>query len=191
MVIGLLLLGAALALTVYNILDEMRANAEAKELARQIKEITSEKSADVNTIPDYILNPQIEMPTVEIDGQWYIGVLEFPSMELSLPVMSEWSYPHLKISPCRYKGSAYLDNLIIAGHNYSKQFGVLKGMNIGEKIMFTDMDGNVFEYTVVQKEFLNQNSMEEMVSGNWDLTLFTCTYDGRERVTLRCEKIDR
>ena len=106
MAIGLLLLGVAFTMTVYNILDERRANSEAKELARYIKKITLEKSADENGIPDYILNPQIEMPMIEIDGQWYIGVLEFPSIGLSLPVMSEWSYSRLKISPCRYYGSA-------------------------------------------------------------------------------------
>lgn len=191
MAIGLLLLGVAFTMTVYNILDERRANSEAKELARYIKKITLEKSADENGIPDYILNPQIEMPMIEIDGQWYIGVLEFPSIGLSLPVMSEWSYSRLKISPCRYYGSAYLDNLIIAGHNYSKQFGVLKNLNIKDRIVFTDMDGNAFEYTVVQKDILSQNSIEEMASGKWDLTLFTCTFDGRERVTLRCEKKDK
>lgn len=188
MAIGLVLLGAAFAITAYNILDEMRANAEAEKLAGHIEEIISEKSVDENAIPDYILNPQMDMPTVEIDGHRYIGVLEFSSMDISLPVMSEWSYPHLKISPCRYKGSAYLDNFIIAGHNYSRQFGVLKSMDVGDNIVFTDMDGNVFKYVVAQKEVLSQNSIEEMESGSWDITLFTCTFDGRSRVTIRCKK---
>lgn len=40
-------------------------------------------------IPDYILDPDREMPTVEIDGNTYIGTLDIPSLELSLPVMSE------------------------------------------------------------------------------------------------------
>ena len=37
--------------------------------------------------------------------------------------MESWSYPKLKVAPCRYRGSAYLDDLIIAAHNYDRHFG--------------------------------------------------------------------
>ena len=60
----------------------------------------------------------MEMPTVEINGQECIGTLEIPSLGLKFPVISEWSDEKLKKAPCRYSGSAYLNNLIIAGHNY-------------------------------------------------------------------------
>lgn len=88
------------------------------------------------------------MPILTIDGHDYIGCLSIPGLDLSLPVMSQWSYPNLKLSPCRYSGSAYLDNLIIAGHNYQKQFGVLKSLQPGDKLVFTDMDRNTFTYAV-------------------------------------------
>lgn len=71
-------------------------------------------------ISDYILNPEMDMPTQEIDGQDYIGTLVIESLGLSLPIISEWSYPRLRIAPCRYAGSAYLDNMVIAAHNYIK-----------------------------------------------------------------------
>lgn len=35
-------------------------------------------------------------------------------------------------------------------------------------------------------ETLPETAVEEMRAGEWDLTLFTCTYDGRARVTVRC-----
>ena len=47
------------------------------------------------------------MPETELDGEQYIGVLELPTLSLTLPVQSQWSYPALKVSPCRYAGSAY------------------------------------------------------------------------------------
>ena len=56
----------------------------------------------------------------------------------------------------------------------------------GEIITFTDMDGNVFFYEVAEIEILDPYAKEEMLSGEWDLTLFTCTYGGQERVTVRC-----
>lgn len=30
----------------------------------------------------------------------------------------------------------------------------------------------------------------EMTSGHWDLTLFTCTVGGASRVTLRCDRVE-
>ncbi|MBR2949549.1 MAG: sortase [Lachnospiraceae bacterium] len=115
--------------------------------------------------------------------------LEIPAYELNLPVISQWSYPKLRMAPCRYEGSAYLDNLIISAHNYNSHFGNLKNLQMGDLIVFTDMDGNVFEYRVAERETLMPTAIEEMKSGDWDLTLFTCTLGGQYRVTVRCERI--
>ena len=128
------------------------------------------------------------MPTVSFDGNDYIGRVDIPSLGLSLPVISEWSYPRLKIAPCRYTGSAYLDNLIIAAHNYSSYFGNLNRLNTGDTVTFTDVDGNQFTYAVSLIEDLPGTAIEEMQAGEWDLTLFTCTLGGRSRVTVRCER---
>ena len=128
------------------------------------------------------------MPTVSFDGNDYIGRVDIPSLGLSLPVISEWSYPRLKIAPCRYTGSAYLDNLIIAAHNYSSHFGNLNRLNTGDTVTFTDVDGNQFTYAVSLIEDLPGTAIEEMQAGEWDLTLFTCTLGGRSRVTVRCER---
>ena len=106
-------------------------------------------------------------------------------MELELPVISEWNYPNLKIAPCRYGGSAYLNNLIICGHNYRSHFGNLKHLTVGDLAFFTDTDGNVFTYKMVGQETLSKTSAEAMESGEWDLTLFTCTVGGKNRVTIR------
>ena len=141
-------------------------------------------------IPDYVLDPNHEMPVRNIGGEDYIGVLEIPSLGLMLPVMSEWSYPRLKIAPCRYTGSAYQGNLIIAAHNYRSHFGNLKELCEGDVVCFTDMDGNVFSYEVMFLEVLQPTDVDEMESGDWDLTLFTCTVGGKSRVTVRCERTD-
>ena len=97
----------------------------------------------------------------------------------------------MKISPCRYEGSIYLDNMVICGHNYSTHFGTLKELDAGDLVFFTDMDGNLFEYAVAETEILQPTAVEEMTSGNWDLTLFTCTVGGATRVTVRCLKLEQ
>jgi len=202
--LGLLLIAAALFLTGYNMYDQARAGQTAdlavSSLEKQIpKEVLTVPGKDWQEeplapgeieYPDYMLNPEMEMPVEEIDGVEYIGMLSIPVLELELPVISQWSYPGLKIAPCRYVGSAYLDNLVIAAHNYQSHFGLLKTLSQGDMITFTDMDGNVFRYEVAALETLAPTDIEGMVSEEYALTLFTCTLGGASRVTVRCDRVE-
>ena len=196
---GLLLIAAALILVSYNLYDGLRAERAASRVVDQLSaDFPSEAAPEAPAgsagdqepavIPDYVLNPDMEMPVENIDGTDVIGVLRIPALELELPVISEWSYPDLKTAPCRYSGSAYLDNLIICGHNYASHFGNLKNLCEGDLAAFTDMDGNVFTYRMVEQETLPPTAMDAMESGEWDLTLFTCTMGGQSRVTVRFER---
>lgn len=191
---GLLLIAAALSLTGYNLYDGYRAERSAKEAVSSLEVLTPVETAlgpendptgKEAEIPDYILNPNMEMPAEHINGMDYIGILRVPALDLELPVISEWSYPRLKIAPCRYTGSAYTGDLIIAAHNYSAHFGRLHALHEGDTATFTDMDGNVFTYQMAERETLQPASVDEMESGDWDLTLFTCTVGGQSRITLR------
>lgn len=189
--IGILCLLAAFCLTAYNIWSDAQAGETADSALRQMKQFQDDTvNPSEEEIPDYILNPEMDMPTQEIDGQDYIGTLVIESLGLSLPIISEWSYPRLRIAPCRYAGSAYLDNMVIAAHNYKSHFGHLKNLSQGDTVTFTDIDGNVFNYQVVEIETLPPYSIQEMTSGDWDLTLFTCTIGGQARVTIRCECVE-
>ena len=190
---GLLLIAAALALAAYNVIDAQRAARSAAQALEALSQTTAVSAAEpeeasADDAPAYLADPEMPMPTVSFDGNDYIGRVDIPSLGLSLPVISEWSYPRLKIAPCRYTGSAYLDNLIIAAHNYSSHFGNLNRLNNGDTVTFTDVDGNQFTYAVSLIEDLPGTAIEEMQAGEWDLTLFTCTLGGRSRVTVRCER---
>lgn len=194
---GLLLFAAALALSAYNFWDGYRAEQSREKLLEEYRDKNQDISDEGEQaeesdgqIPDYQLNPEMEMPEVmleELDGAACIGVLEIPAIDLKLPVLSEWSYPLLKKAPCRYSGSAYLDNLVIAAHNYRTHFGKLKELETGDEVIFTDAAGNRFEYKVAVVEALTPQSVEDMTSGEWALSLFTCTLDGKNRVTVRCD----
>lgn len=181
---GLLLIAAALFLTGYNLFDQMRAQRSAAQAAAQLAERLPQTTQ--TDVPDYLLTPEMEMPVETIDGVDYVGVLRIPALALELPVISQWSYPLLKIAPCRYSGSAYQNNLVLCAHNYASHFGNLKNLHIGAAVTFTDMDGNLFTYQVAELETLPPQAAEEMENGDWDLTLFTCTVGGQSRVTVRC-----
>ena len=187
--LGALMLLAALLLVLYNLWDDWRAGRETAALLTQIEVETPAASVTEQQIPDYVLDPTRDMPTVELDGEEYIGTLEIPALGLSLPVMSEWSYPRLKIAPCRYVGTAYQPGFVIAAHNYTSHFGRLKELTEGDSVTFTDADGNVFTYRVAAVEVLAHTAVEDMVSDEWDLSLFTCTIGGQTRLTVRCEVV--
>lgn len=204
MTAGLLCVFAAVGLIAYNMLDEkrasdalesnvtqlddiIRANKETEE--ERIQEIT-QKDPSETVVPDYILAPEYGMPTQEMDGYEYVGLISIPRFGTRLPIISQWSYPALKVSPCRYSGSAYTDDLILCGHNYTVHFGPIKNLREGDEVVFTDMVGNEFRYAVVEVETLQPSTLKTVGTGGYDLTLFSCTIGGQYRVTVRCNKIE-
>ena len=193
--VGLLLIAAALLLTVYNIRESDRAGAESEEMVVRMESLTADLPERLETekkelVPEYKKNPEMEMPTVEVNGQECVGMIEIPALGLKLPVISEWSDAKLKKAPCRYSGSAYLKNMLIAGHNYRTHFSGIKRLNPGDSVVFTDADGNVFSYEVTEIETVGGYDIEKMEDGDWDLTLFTCTNKGKARAAVRCREIE-
>ena len=190
--IGKVCLLSALLLHLYNIYDNMNQDQNQKQILEQyIQETNHQQDTSFIQIPDYQLNPEMEMPEVSLPGleeAGCIGILEIPSINIKLPVLSTWSYSLLKKAPCRYTGSIYLDNMVIAAHNSEAHFKKLSNLQEGDIVTFTDAVGNVFTYTVAGIELLKPNEVDNMTNGQWPLTLFTCTYGGASRVTVRCEK---
>lgn len=167
--------------------DEIRAYNHVKESQRKLE--VEEQAKKKQEQPLYLLDPARVMPEKVVDGKAYIGVLEIPSLGRELPVMSEWTDERLKQAPCRYAGSAYLQNLVIAGHNYRAHFSGIGNLKKGDSVIFTDMDGNRFFYEVTEIEILNAEETERMTESWWALTLFTCTVGGGRRIAVRCDAL--
>ena len=199
---GLLLLTAALFLWAYNGQESRRAGDSAQQVITDLTQSLTQEAATEGgaapeqekapavKLPEYLLDDQREMPEKTVGGRDYIGVLSIPSLDLELPVLSRWSYPNLKVAPCRYSGSLYQNNLVICAHNYASHFGKLKTLQPGDALFFTDMDDQVVTFQMVERETLEPDDEEAMTTGDWDLTLFTCTPGGQTRVTVRFQRAD-
>ena len=201
--LGVLFLAGSLGLYLYND-QEDRAAAEASQtLMPQLVEAIvlrtegEQEGQTAATTPTAIpgesappaaaVHPEDRvMPIVQLDGYGYIGFVSIPSLELELPVMADWSYPQLRIAPCRYTGDSNRDDLVIMAHNYDHHFGRLSQLREGDIVAFTDMDAKTITYTVVALDVLHPQAVDEMTAGDYDLTLFTCTFGGKSRVTVRC-----
>lgn len=189
MVLGAVLVLAALSLFLWNQRENNEAGTSAEKILPQvIEQIETPGAGQEVEEPSYPDPYDPTMTEVEIDGYAYVGYLSIPALELELPVMSEWDYTRLKIAPCRYAGSTKTDDLVICAHNYTRHFGPIRNLTPGDTVTFTDMDGVVWQYEVVAVDILAPTDVEDMTAGDYDLTLFTCTYGGASRVTVRCER---
>lgn len=192
MVVGTLLVAAALALVLFNTREQVQAEEAVNELMPLLVEAINERQETAQTEPT-AANPAVddrEMTVVKVKGYDCIGFVAIPALELELPVISEWSYSRLKVSPCRFTGTTYANNLVVMAHNYPRHFGKLSELSVGDTVTFTDMDGVQITYEVVALDILDPTAVEEMIAGDYDLTLFTCTYGGKTRVTVRCDRVE-
>lgn len=197
MVLGTVLILAALSLLIYNQRQDRAAGEAARDQLLELKDqITREQMSEIENRTeikksDLVLpDDPSEMTCVEVDGNFYIGVLSVPGLGIELPVMSDWSYPKLRIAPCRYFGSAYTDNLVIAAHNYVHHFGSLEKLSPGDLVIFTDVNQIHYSYEVEQVVTLESTDVDIVTEGDYPRTLFTCTYDGSMRVTVQCRKLN-
>lgn len=192
---GALMFGAALLFVTNQQEAKTAEEASAVLLTQLVEQVAPIEGASVpmqyQNVPVEMLDPSaFEMTEVIINGHAYIGYLSIPSLKLELPIMSDWSYKKLRIAPCRYHGSVLGQDLVLMGHNYSRHFGKIARLKEGASVIFTDMDGVVTQYKVVAHDVLRPKDVKEMTAGRFDLTLFTCSYGGRSRVTVYCDRIE-
>ena len=196
--LGICCLIASVGIIVYNNREEENAQIASKNILQDVQEnmpeITREESTSEESKQDESEEISVDIPkemlTTQVDGYDCIGVLSIPVLELELPVLTDWSYAKLKIAPCHYFGSYYEEDFVIAAHNYQSHFGRLSALQPKDLVLFTDISGTVYCYEVVLLETLPANATEEMITSGFDLSLYTCTPGGSNRVTVRCNVVE-
>lgn len=189
MAAGAALILSALLLFFHNRQEDARAGEEA---GRLLVRVEAAIDARVDRSPSQGEEPadasDSEMPVVYLDGYDYVGCIQFPTLELKLPVFADWDYNRLKIAPCRQFGSSRTDDLVIAAHNYESHFGKIGTLALGDEVRFTDMDGIENHYTVSAIEVHDPTDVEAVEHSGHDLVLYTCTYGGKTRIVVFCDR---
>ena len=178
LLIGILLLLVAVGMYLNNINEDKKAGQKARE-------ILIEFDAALQN-PATFENPS---PVIKVMGNEFCGKIIVDKLGLELPVYDKLDANRLKSAPCRYSGSVDTNDIIIAAHNYKSHFGALGRMEKGDKVSFVDAYGITRNFEVCEVVMLDGTAISDMHSGGWDLTLFTCTKNRKQRVTIRCEKI--
>ena len=200
--VGAVLIIAALLLLIYNRQEDEQAGQSAEKLLEDVQSVILEQIEDsakmiatmeTDKTEESEESPELEsteLTVVEIDGYGYIGYLSIPTIGIELPVMSDWDYKRLKLSPCRQSGSTQTDDLVIVAHNYKRHFGLLSRLKAGDTVTFTEMDATENSYAVTQVEVLEPTQVETVLNSDHDLVLYTCTYGGATRVVVFCDRLN-
>lgn len=187
--IGVIMILFSSILFAYNTYIEKTAEKYSASAYEKLEEKRKNEKINKkeNHQPDFIAAPDMEMPVEEVDGRYYIGTIKIIPLGISLPVQSELDDIKMKFTPCRFEGSVYSGDIILGAHSFRYHFGYLYKLETGDKVEFTDVDGNRFEYKVLYNEILYPDQVNELRSGEWDMTLFTCTIGGRQRIVTRLQ----
>ena len=152
------------------IIQHSSVKSERKNRRKQFK--TSEEKKDLNK-----------------DLNQYDGYIKIPKLNLELPVMEKKQLRQtLKKSPCIYSGTAKRFKPDNSRPQLQRHFGKINQLENGDKVQYTDLQNNTYNYCVTAKEKINGSNSEQMQNENYALTLFTCDYTGRDRITIRCER---
>ncbi len=209
-ILGACCLLTAIGFVIYNRFEEENGAVASQNLLENVQQVMQQAERPTEaptqsvspeaTEPEIPQHPQIpqntaaeplpqEMPTVPAGEYTSIGIVSIPVLELELPILADWSDEKLKSAPCCYYGSYYEPDYVIAGHNYTAHFGKLSHLQAGDLILFTDVTGAVYCYEVVLLETLAATATEEMITSGFDLSLYTCTLGGSNRITVRCRTV--
>ena len=176
-VLGAVLILSALLLFFYNQAEDKNAGQASEVVLMELRDKIGQPGETENG-----------MTLTEVEGYEYIGYLAIPVIDRMLPVLAEWDELRLSLGPCRQFGASKTDDLVIAAHNFDQHFGRLSRLEEGDAVYFTDMYGEENCYAVIKTEILEPTDVEAVQSSGHDLVLYTCTYGGRSRVVIFCDR---
>ena len=123
-----------------------------------------------------------------------IGIIEIPKINISYPIINDYSETNLNIAPVKFMGPNINTpgNLVIVGHNNwnTDFFSNLHKLKNGDIVKLTDYKGNTVTYKVYNTYQTKQNDfscLDQNTQGKTELTLITCVkYQKTKRLIVKC-----
>jgi len=154
---------------------------EAKRIADQL---TAAMPPVQNGFPEERTNKA--MPMYIIEDESFIGILEIPAYNKSLPVAGAWDANKVFRYPCQYTGTVYEDTLVLGGSDNEGQFDFMKIITGGDCVQFTDMTGTRYTYVADRIDHTRDVSTENLLTGDFDLVLFARNTYAFDYTVVRC-----
>jgi len=187
---GALCLLIAGVIILHNMQESVSAGNASSDAAEYVIDRINEQATSEADDETPSKEPVTGMKTVEYNGYSYMGVLNIPSINLTLPVISSYDFSYLTVSPCLYYGDPADNNAIICAHNYRSHFGPVRRLPTGTYIFLSTVSGGNYQYIVESIELIGSGDAGVLINDNPGLTLFTCTTGGAARYAIRCSLVN-
>lgn len=125
------------------------------------------------------------MPVLSLEGEDFIGILEFPRYDSVLPVGAEWG--RSASYPCCLDGSIYDKTIQIGGTSQTGQYDFFRRISAGDQIYFTDVEGNRYAFTVSDLRYEKHADRQALQSREAALTLFIKNIYAFEYLIVFCD----
>lgn len=182
LIIGITLVIISSVLVAIHHFSQVGSEKEALKIVEEIKSVIPETETG---IPDGRVDA--EMPVMQISGNDFIGYMEIPEYDKSLPIYSEWSKYKVADFPCRLKGSMYDGTLIIGSVENPGQLDVAKLIAGGQEINIVDMTGLKYKYKVTDIYKTKDVSTEKLSAIGVDLVIFIRSHFAKDYMVVCCD----
>lgn len=177
-------------------------NDESEEIIN-VDELVAAAQEQIKENEANIAEAEPVMYTAKDGTQYYVtAVITIPKLDITYPVLSNWSNDLLNNAPCKYVGPDRVNevgNFVIIGHNYrdekqNKFFTNIHKLDVLDKIQLTDaITGETVEYVVYDKYYTEDTDMSctnQNTDGKKVVTLITCYNYGKQRTIIKAVAVD-
>ena len=179
---GVCLIVAAAAAT---LLWQWRIAYAAEKNAAYVQTIGALTPAPQGAVPEE--RRDNTMPALSVEGTDFIGILEFPAYDSSLPVCAQWG--EVSKYPCCFSGSIYDRTIQIGGTTQKGQYDFYREISVGDSVFFTDMEGNRFSYVVTDIRYEKHADQVALQREDAALTLFIKNIYSFEYIIIFCNPV--
>lgn len=173
--------------------DKTTEEINVDELIKSAKE-KMEENEESNLAPEpvvYTAKDGTKYPT--------IAIITIPRLNITYPVLSEWSDELLNNAPCYFAGPEpnEVGNFVILGHNYrdvkaNKFFTNISQLKNLDIIQITDMSNRTIQYAVYDKKVIEPDDLscaDQDTDGRKEITLITCHDLGKRRMAIKAVEV--
>lgn len=125
------------------------------------------------------------MPRLPLDGIDFIGLLEIPLYDSTLPVCADWGNPSQY--PRCLSGSIYDRSIQIGATSQTGQYDFYRELSVGDSVFFTDMEGNRYTLEISDLRYKEHADQSALQSCNAALTLFIKNVYAFEYLIVSCD----
>ena len=125
------------------------------------------------------------MPLLSLDGKDFIGILEIPLYNSTLPVCADWGAPSQY--PRCLSGSIYDTSIQIGATSQTGQYDFYRELSVGDPVFFTDMEGNRYTLEISDLRYKKHADQTALQSYDAALTLFIKNVYAFEYLIVFCD----